>query len=113
MTNSCFLFIVLALATFRVSRLIALDSLTEPVREWLRVKGSLEQIRHTPQGEERRVLFVGLWGWIFRLVTCIWCVSIWVSAAIVVLMRFGGGWFEYIAFALALSSIAGITSERL
>ena len=113
MTHSWSFFIVLALATFRVSRLIALDSITEPVREWLRVKGSLEQVRHTPQGEERRILLVGLWGWLFRLVTCVWCVSIWVAAAIVVMMRFAGGWFEYIAFALALSSIAGITSERL
>lgn len=52
------MFVVLVLAAYRITRLIAVDDLTAPLRDRVH-------------------------GWLGELVTCPFCVGVWVSAAVV------------------------------
>lgn len=54
---------LLTLASYRAWRLIALDTITEPIRS--------------------RVIFRDgrVWEWLATLITCVWCSGAWVSGA--------------------------------
>ena len=56
--------IITALATYRLTRLVTADKITEPIRDWITA-------RHD---------------WFGYLVTCDWCLSIWVAPFPVLLM---------------------------
>lgn len=56
-------FLLLALASYRLTHLLVFDSITEPIRQWF---------------EER--------GWLGDLIGCYWCCGVWVSGALVGLL---------------------------
>lgn len=58
-------FVLLALAAYRLTRLVAVDTITQPARDWI----------------EYRVGGLSHW---YTLVTCPFCVGFWVSAAVAV-----------------------------
>jgi hypothetical protein len=80
------------LAVYRLSRLIARDELLRPFRQWLDAK------------------YTGPLVYLFQ---CIWCLSIWVSAAVVALTWWQPYAWSFVAAGLAFSAGAGLIGERV
>lgn len=95
-------FLILALATFRISNLIADEDDPFGLFEWVRGKIG---VRRDGQGENYGTnnFAVG--------VVCVWCNSIWVGVALMALYMFSKQITVWIAFPLALSTVALITDE--
>lgn len=90
---------IYALAFMRVTYLVTLDTITEPVRDWIVV-----HLDDAPGSAG---------SWFAYLVTCPWCASVWLGAvAAPVLLTWGDSpWLFVPALALALSQIAGMFSN--
>lgn len=93
---SVWVWLVYALAVARLTGLIAADEISRPARVWL--------VEHLPQW---RVMITAEY-----LLTCFWCVSMWVAAGVVAAAWHWGyrAWLLGPALVLALSQIAGMTS---
>lgn len=91
--------VVYALAFVRVIGLITTDTITEPARDAVLVR--LDDA-HGSAG-----------AWLGKMITCPWCASIWVGAgAAPVIYHWGASpWLLVPALALALSQLAGMTSN--
>ena len=86
------LLVVLALiASWRLARLVAVDEITRPLREWIISKA----------GPESQIAYG---------ITCSWCASIWLSIPVAALVVYfpdnRGVWLGLIA--LAGSAVAGL-----
>jgi hypothetical protein len=117
MTHSAVLLVIYAAATFRLTRLATTDTIFVPARDWLFARGFKKMVRAVPGADpevrnDRRKghLIAAI---LYGLATCPWCVSVWLAAAVVLLAKYQGSWFVYVALALALSAVAGIVSERV
>lgn len=81
---------LLALATYRVWRLVAVDQITEPIRA--------------------RFIFRDgrLWQWVADLVGCPWCLGWWLSgvASVAYVMVLGLGWWWVVLWP-AVSCVVG------
>jgi hypothetical protein len=95
-------FIILALATFRISSLIAQEDGPFQLFEWLRGKVG---VKRDDLGEQygTNTFAVGL--------ICIWCNSVWVALALMGLYMLSKQVTLWVAFPLALSTIALIVGE--
>ena len=84
-----------ALATYRLTKLVIDDKITEDVRErvWARFG----------QPDESKVGY---------LLTCPWCVSIYAGTAVALLRRYRSSHWSTAASALAFSALTGILAER-
>lgn len=88
--------VVLALAVHRVTRLLVADKITEPLRLKLGV---------TRDGKYRP--------WLGYLVTCPWCVGLWLSIAAVLAAAFlPWPWVAWPALTAASSSVTGLLAAR-
>jgi hypothetical protein len=96
--QSVMVFVVLALAIARITGLIATDDITAPIRNRI--------VYRQGRVADRR-------GKIADLITCQWCVSIWVAAVLVVAAHLWSGhlWFSLIATGLACSQVTGMLSK--
>ncbi len=92
--------VVDALACFRLTRLVIEDDITAPLRE---------KVKHAAM---REVDSPGLAAKIETLLSCPWCVSVYVGFGIVVLRRAAPRLWGPIATALALSAATGIIAEN-
>jgi hypothetical protein len=118
-TNSVVALFVLALATYRVARLIVIDDVMLWFRNWVEDHANKTMIRRDWMGKTvatktatRSKLFAGVW----MLISCVWCVSVWAAAIVIVLWHYQHSWFQYAAYALALSTLATIihvVTERI
>lgn len=83
-----------ALATFRITRLLVLDDITEPIRKpvqnWL-----LD--RHMRK--------------LYELTSCGWCLGFWVSCGVVTARATAPRLWHPLALALAYSAVTGIIAE--
>lgn len=119
MTHSATALVTYGLCVFRLTRLVTADVITEPMRERLRRRGyRILEHRATPTSPVDQVQEIPKPGrsgarWLHSLVTCPWCFSVYAAAGTVVMARFFGGWFFYVACGLAFSAVAGIVSEKL
>jgi hypothetical protein len=86
--------IATALAVARISRLIAIDQITLPIRQWV-LKRSGDN------------------GWFTFLIHCPYCASVWVGAAASPLWWFFGdkAWFLIPAIALAFAQVTSLTTK--
>lgn len=50
-------------------------------------------------------------GWLVDLLTCMWCVSVWVAVPVVVMTVRGPGWWLWVMVAAAASSVTGLLGE--
>ena len=91
MSHEAWWLVLDGLAAYRLTHLIVDDSIIERPRRYL--------VEHGPS-------------WAATLVTCSWCISVWVAAGVVVLTRLAPGVWQYPAFALALSAVAGFLQEH-
>ncbi len=73
---------VLVLASYRITRLVAVDVIADRPRTWVAVKAPV---------------------WVGKLVTCAICAGFWISAAVLAAWYFGGsgGWVVLVVFAIA------------
>jgi hypothetical protein len=87
-------FVILALATFRISRFITVDVIFEDLREkiWNKYPPSTK------------------FGYLF---TCNWCMSVWVSSLLVICYTIIPTATVLVSSIFALSAIAGLISSRL
>lgn len=87
--------VVLAFAAFRITRLVVEDTITDPIRGWFYdLVWDSENPRTVTLPDGRRVLVPsprhgGFLTWLYDLVTCPWCLGVWVSVAVYCAWRFG------------------------
>jgi len=88
---------VYALAVARLTALVTVDGITEPVRN-----GVLRKMPDNRVGE-----------FVAELITCQWCASMWVAAATVpvVWWHSKAGWAIVAGLVLAASQVAGMLSR--
>lgn len=84
----------LALASWRIWRIIAVDDITEPIRSRVMWRGG------------RR------WGRLMDGLMCAWCLGFWISGAMSAAYVFGAGlsWWLFPVGWLAVSAGVGITN---
>jgi hypothetical protein len=111
-THAAWWLILDALAVYRLCHLIAIDKITAPIRDGLLNKAkrvafdyaTAHQNAPTPHDSN-------LYGKVWELIVCPWCLSVWVAPVIVALTRFCPGVWQYPAYALALTALTGIATE--
>jgi hypothetical protein len=93
------IWLVYALAVARVTGLVTVDTVTEPIRDWIVVR--LDDAEGS------------LGARLAYLITCPWCASVWIGAvAAPIVYNWGSSpWLLVPALALALSFVAGATSN--
>jgi hypothetical protein len=102
-----------ALAVHRLSRLVAEDTITEPVRD------AVVATAYRRAGADTRPELMSWTEWaaedsdapkLATLVTCRWCVGTWVAMGVVVLRRLSPRAWEPVAEVLALSSVGTLVA---
>lgn len=83
-----------SLATYRLTRLLLVDSLTEPLRErvWRRYPPESSRLGY--------------------LLTCPWCASVWAASALLLLGSITPA-ADTVATVLALSAVAGLLTAHV
>lgn len=89
-----------ALATYRLTRLIVQDDITAPLRE---------RVRHAAM---RSVDSPGIAAKVNTLLSCPWCVGMWVSFGVVAARRLAPAAWTPVAAALAFSAVTGVIAEN-
>lgn len=103
--------ILLALAVFRVARLIGWDDITQRLRDWILVKKVVGEVEGR-NGETRRVL-VARSHFVAKMINCPWCLGWWVAVA------WWAAWLAWPAGALvaatpfAVSALVGLIAKNL
>jgi hypothetical protein len=85
--------VIYALATYRLTRLVVVDSITGPLRE---------RVWRTRPPHESRLGY---------LLTCPWCTSVWAASALVLFGSIAPV-TDVVALVLALSAVAGLLAAR-
>lgn len=106
MTHSWWWLAVDAACVYRLAILITKDTITDRLRLWVGRHG------WNPDLTQRPGRVAACWRWLFELITCPWCVGLWIAVGVVALTRFAPGVWQYPAMALALSAAAGFLAER-
>ncbi|OLP64853.1 Sporulation protein YjcA [Bacillus pumilus] len=100
-------FVVFALASFRLTRLIVFDTITAPFRRLFHE----EQEEVNEQGEIETYIIIkgkGLRSWVGELLSCYWCTGMWCTAALLgiyILFPVVSMWLQLL---LAIAAAAGI-----
>jgi hypothetical protein len=80
---------LVALATYRLTRLVTADKITEPVREWVNSRSE----------------------WAGYLVTCDWCLSIWIGPLVAIpAVLWPSTMVTVVVAALSASAVTGLLS---
>ena len=83
--------VVDALAVFSLTILVTRDVITEKPRQWIKRRLGLHA---------------------FDFITCPWCTSVWIAAAVVALTVFVPSEWKYVAYLLTCTAVAGFLAER-
>jgi hypothetical protein len=94
--------VVLGLATYRLTRLIYKDDITEPVRSklWWYLRSPVAKT-----ARERHSKTLPAAEWLFRLIGCPYCVGIWCAGGLILLLA-----VPYVNFFVYLLAVAGAAS---
>ena len=99
-------FVILALAVFRVWRLVAQDDILQPVRLWILSFG------RDSSGGRLPGFGPALARGIVDFLTCPWCFGLWLSVIAYLLARLTWSWSYVPATMLAVSAIVGLLGSR-
>lgn len=102
--------VVNALAVFRLARLVAIDDITEGLRQRLGRPWVVVTVGDATVHGDQPETGARYRAW--RLVTCPWCISMWIAAVVVAFEAFWPDVWIYPAMVLAFSAVAGILAER-
>jgi hypothetical protein len=94
-------FLIDALATFRITRLLIEDEILRGPR--MAILGKLEPEGFTQPGDESKLAY---------FLQCPWCMGMWIAVAVVGCRTFLPRKWHPLATALALSAAAGLISEH-
>lgn len=126
LSNVAFLFLVLSLAAFRITRIITTDTITEPPREWF-----LKRFPPDPEHAKlwpRTVVINGkkttAWVWSAErgsrkisklgiLASCPWCVGFYVSGIAVLVVANLTSIELPVLWWFAVSAVVGLTARNL
>lgn len=110
--ESTFFMFLLALASFRLTRLIVFDRITSFMRTPF-----LDQVEETNEnGEIEEYIIIkgkGLRAWIGELLSCYWCTGIWVTTLLYVLFIMFPKVGEPVLLILGIAGLAGILEATL
>lgn len=99
--------LLLGLASFRLTRLIVFDKITEPLR-----RPFFKEIEEKNEEGIPEIYLVpkekGLSGWVGQLLSCFWCVGIWSSLFLVVLYQAHLFIGELLILILAVAAVGSI-----
>ncbi|MEH6943485.1 DUF1360 domain-containing protein [Bacillus sp. JJ722] len=107
MIDSLLDFILLALASFRLTRLIVYDKITS----FLRKPFFEEEDGKNEKGEIETYIVPkkkGIKGFIGQLLNCYWCTGVWIAIFIVCLSYFFSYWSGPVIVVLAVAGLAAI-----
>lgn len=100
-------FLLLSLASFRLTRLIVYDKITAFLREPF-----FDEVEEKNEKGEVEIYIIpkksGLRGWIGELLSCYWCTGIWVATFIVAIVYFFPYWSSPIIAVLAVAGLASL-----
>lgn len=107
MNLSIFEFFLLAIATFRLTRLIVFDKITSFMR-----KPFLTEVEET-ESDGTVIAYIeakgtGIRRWIGELLSCYWCAGIWCAAILVGFYYLFPSTMEIILYFLAIAGFAAI-----
>jgi hypothetical protein len=105
-TPGAWQFILLALAAYRVYRLIAEDTILDRPRRWLVRLGSDWQTEGDPVPKAYRTKFAAF-------ITCPWCCGAHVSWVIWLCWQWEPHWTLVLCTPFALSAVVGLTAKNL
>lgn len=107
-------FVVDALATYRLTRLVTRDAITKPLRE--KAIAAVYEAESEEPGLKGHGSYAARVAWegdaapkVAKLITCPWCVGVWLGFGVMVLRRTMPRVWSPIATALALASVAALT----
>lgn len=110
--SDVFLLLVMALASYRLVRVVTLDKITEPVfeplRQWLEIRWVRKQ---TKPGSDEEFDAIESDEWNSKLAylfSCPWCLGFWVCGAVTVIVSLAYGLDYPILTWLASSTIVGL-----
>ena len=102
---------------YRLTRLVVEDAITAPIREAIRKRSIILEVRPSLTGsaaaQRENLKTSGFWRWLFDLISCFWCVSVWISALAVLAYWGARPYSDYAALALALSAMVGLVREKV
>ena len=107
MTINFFQFILLALAVFRLTHLIVYDNITEFIR---RIVIQYREVQNE-SGEQETIIVIAESGWkkwFGELLTCHWCMGIWMSLFLWVGYSNFPGFFDKVILIFAAAGVASI-----
>lgn len=113
--NDLFLLLLMALASYRLVRVVTLDKITEPIFEPLRQWFEIRWIRrNTRPGSPAEFDAIESEEWNSKLayfLSCPWCLGFWVSGAVTVIVSLAYGLDYPILTWLAVAAIVGLIGE--
>lgn len=104
--------LIAALAVTRLAQLVVFDKVFDVPRDWLidsshaRAAKKQQSCLLTPTRRPSRA-------WLAELITCIWCVSIWTAAVVVVGLWLVGPPLLWVLLVFALSEAASALNSTL
>lgn len=100
-------FILLSLASFRLTRLIVYDKITAFLR-----KPFFDEVEEKNEKGEVEIYIIpkksGIKGWIGELLSCYWCTGIWSAIIIVAALFFFPYWSNPVIVVLAVAGLASL-----
>lgn len=107
--------VLASLASYRLTRFVTADTITERAREWLLLR---YPPRNEPLTDERGWAIDGTAHFVphplIAFVHCAWCVSVWTSAAVLLVAHSAGlldSWQILVLAWLAVSTVVGFISR--
>lgn len=101
--NAAVWLLVDSLAVYRLTRLIARDTITRPLRRWFQARADPDQYFG---------LMVRPVGVFTEIIACMWCLSIYFAAVVVGLTWWVPFWWSFGAALLAFSAVAGWLGDK-
>lgn len=99
--------LIISLASFRLTRLIVFDKITEFIRSPF-----FDEMSETDEAGEESIYLVpkskGIRKWIGELLSCYWCTGVWASTFLVLLHYFYPEVGEPLIVIMAVAGIASI-----
>jgi Protein of unknown function (DUF1360) len=102
------------LAVFRLTRLISIDTIMERPRKRLLDTATRIAFEDATSNHNRPTpITTNVFGKAWEMITCPWCLSVWLAVPVVAFTKLIPGVWLYPALALALTAVTGLLSELI